>query len=356
MPQIELKGLTKSYDGVVDVLKAIDLTMNDGEFTVLVGPSGCGKSTTLRLLAGLEAATGGTILVSGKDITHKAPKDRAMAMVFQNYALYPHMSVAENIGFSLKVSNVSKDEINDRVLTVAKMLEIEELLDRRPKDLSGGQRQRVAIGRAVVKDSDIFLFDEPLSNLDAALRGGMRIELSLLHQKLKKNMVYVTHDQVEAMTLGDRIIVMADGIIQQAGTPEEIFNKPKNKFVAGFIGSPTMNFLPAEIVEEHGLKYASGANFMIALDSDVKLEAGHKIDLGIRPEDITFDDTSDLNVNILVSEYVGHHQNVIAEIGGAKINITAPVAQDTKVGGSYKISIDQSKIHLFDRESGENLN
>lgn len=353
MPQIELNKLTKSYDGVVDVLKAIDLTMKDGEFTVLVGPSGCGKSTTLRLLAGLEVATGGNITVDGEDITNKAPKDRAMAMVFQNYALYPHMSVAENIGFSLKVAGISKDEISDRVMATATMLEITELLERRPKDLSGGQRQRVAIGRAVVKDSDIFLFDEPLSNLDAALRGGMRVELSLLHQKLKKNMVYVTHDQVEAMTLGDRIIVMADGIIQQAGTPEEIFNKPKNKFVAGFIGSPTMNFLSAEIVEEHGIKYASGANFMIALSGNVGIEPGHKIDLGIRPEDITFDDTSDLNVNILVSEYVGHHKNIIAEIGGAKINITVPVAQDTEVGGSYKIKIDQSKVHLFDAASGE---
>lgn len=353
MPEIELKKLSKSYDGVVDVLKAIDLTMKDGEFTVLVGPSGCGKSTTLRLIAGLEKATGGDILVGGKVITDAAPKDRKMAMVFQNYALYPHMNVAENIGFSLKVDGVDKAEIKARVLGVAKMLGIEELLTRRPKDLSGGQRQRVAIGRAVVKNSDIFLFDEPLSNLDAALRGGMRVELSLLHQKLKKNMIYVTHDQVEAMTLGDRIIVMHDGIIQQAGTPEEIFTKPKNKFVAGFIGNPMMNFLSAKVVEEHGIKYASGANFMIALPKDTGAETGQKIYFGIRPEDIYFDEKSDINVNILVSEYVGQHKNVVAQIGDAKISITAPVSHETTVGGSYKIRVDQSKIHLFDHDSGE---
>jgi multiple sugar transport system ATP-binding protein len=355
MPEIELKALTKSYDGKVDVLKAIDLTMKDGEFTVLVGPSGCGKSTTLRLIAGLESPTGGEILVDGKPITNKAPKDRNMAMVFQNYALYPHMNVADNIGFSLKIDGVDKAEIAARVRDVAAMLNIGELLQRRPKDLSGGQRQRVAIGRAVIKRSDIFLLDEPLSNLDAALRGGMRVELSLLHQKLKKNMIYVTHDQVEAMTLGDKIIVMHDGIIQQAGTPEEIFTRPKNKFVAGFIGNPMMNFLSAEVIEEHGIKYASGANFMIALPNNTHAKIGQKIYFGIRPENIKFDEKSDLNINILVSEYVGQHKNIVAQIGDAKINITAPVEQDTEIGKTYRVSVDQSKIHLFDHESGESV-
>ena len=353
MPKIELKSLTKSYDGKVDVLKAIDLTIKDGEFTVLVGPSGCGKSTTLRLIAGLETATGGSIVVDGEDITDVAPKDRGMAMVFQNYALYPHMSVAENIGFSLKVNGAGKAEIKNRVLAVAKMLEIEELLDRRPKDLSGGQRQRVAIGRAVVKNSDIFLFDEPLSNLDAALRGGMRVELSLLHQRLKKNMIYVTHDQVEAMTLGDRIIVMADGIIQQSGTPEEIFTAPKNKFVAGFIGSPTMNFLPAEIIEEHGVRYASGNNFMIALPDGSGAEIGQKIDLGIRPEDISFDESGDLNVTIIVSEYIGSQKNVIAELGGEKITVVCGADTTVDTDGTYCIKVNTSKLHIFDKESGQ---
>ncbi|MBT6035440.1 MAG: ABC transporter ATP-binding protein [Kordiimonadaceae bacterium] len=346
MPEIKLDTLSKSYDGVTDVLKAIDLVINDGEFTVLVGPSGCGKSTTLRLLAGLEQATGGRILVNGNDITDHAPKDRNMAMVFQNYALYPHMNVSDNIGFSLKVDNVDKAEIARRVGDVASMLGIEELLERRPKDLSGGQRQRVAIGRAIVKESEIFLFDEPLSNLDAALRGGMRVELSLLHQKLKKNMVYVTHDQVEAMTLGDRIIVMHDGIIQQAGTPEEIFTKPKNKFVAGFIGNPMMNFLSAKIVDGH----AVGDGFKIALPSAAA--EGQEIDLGIRPEHISFDAAGELKVKILVSEYVGHHKNVIAEIGGAKVNITVGVDQDTVVGEVYGVRVDMSKVHLFDAVSG----
>ncbi len=352
MPKIELKSLTKSYDGVVDVLKSIDLVVNDGEFTVLVGPSGCGKSTTLRLLAGLEDATAGQIMVNGEDITDKPPKDRGMAMVFQNYALYPHMSVAENIGFSLKVAGVGKDDITARVRDVAKMLEIGELLERRPKDLSGGQRQRVAIGRAVVKDSDIFLFDEPLSNLDAGLRGEMRVELSLLHQKLNKNMIYVTHDQVEAMTLGDRIIVMHDGIIQQAGTPEEIFKHPANKFVAGFIGSPMMNFLPAVIIEEHGVRYASGDNFMIALEGN-KGDVGQKVDLGLRPEDISFDDSGDLNVSILVSEYIGNQKNIIADLGGQKITIVTAADRDIDVGGTYRIKVTPSKLHLFEGESGD---
>lgn len=359
MPKIELKNLTKSYDGVVDVLKSINLEMSDGEFTVLVGPSGCGKSTTLRLLAGLEDATSGSIAVDGKDITLTAPKDRGMAMVFQNYALYPHMSVAENIGFSLKVSKTPKDEIYARVREVADMLEIGELLDRRPKDLSGGQRQRVAIGRAVVKDSDIFLFDEPLSNLDAALRGGMRVELSLLHQRLKKNMIYVTHDQVEAMTLGDKIIIMHDGIIQQAGPPKEIFEKPANKFVAGFIGNPTMNFLPAEIVEEHGVQYASGANFMIKLDQGMetgrKIDPGTKIELGIRPEDISFDDSGDLNVSVIVSEYIGNQKNIIADLGGEKLTIVTGADTDVDVGGTYRIKVNASKLHLFDGESHHSI-
>ncbi len=351
MPKIELKNLTKSYDGEVDVLKSIDLTMEDGEFTVLVGPSGCGKSTTLRLLAGLEDATSGSISVNGDDITTRAPKDRGMAMVFQNYALYPHMSVAENIGFSLKVAKTPKDEIESRVAAVADMLEIGELLDRRPKDLSGGQRQRVAIGRAVVKDSDIFLFDEPLSNLDAALRGGMRVELSLLHQRLKKNMVYVTHDQVEAMTLGDKIIIMHDGIIQQAGTPEEIFERPSNKFVAGFIGNPTMNFLPAEIIEENGTRYASGANFMIALEGNSG-NVGQKIDLGIRPEDITFDESGDLNITVIVSEYIGNQKNIIADLGGEKLTIVTGADTHVDVGATYRIKVNAAKLHLFDGDSG----
>jgi len=353
MPEIKLKGLSKSYDGKVDVLKAIDLTMEDGEFTVLVGPSGCGKSTTLRLLAGLEVATGGSISVDGHDITDLEPKDRNMAMVFQNYALYPHMTVADNIGFSLKVGSVDKTEIAARVADVAAMLDISELLERRPKDLSGGQRQRVAIGRAIIKDSEIFLLDEPLSNLDAALRGDMRVELSLLHQKLKKNMVYVTHDQVEAMTLGDRIIVMSDGLIQQAGSPEEIFNSPKNKFVAGFIGNPKMNFLTATVGEDGGDLYAGGAGFKIALTRHENATIGQKTHLGIRPENISFDENGQLKMKIIVAEYVGQHKNVIAEISGAKINITAPVDQETTVGKIYGFTIDTDKVHLFDAGSGE---
>jgi multiple sugar transport system ATP-binding protein len=264
MPHISLTNLRKDY-GAMTVIKNLNLTMNDGEFTVLVGPSGCGKSTTLRMIAGLEAVSGGSITIGEKDVTRLDPKDRDLAMVFQDYALYPHMNVARNMSFALRLARYPKADIDKRVKEVAATLGLSEYLDRKPGALSGGQRQRVAMGRALVRDASTFLFDEPLSNLDAKLRSQMRAELALMSKRIQKNMIYVTHDQIEAMTLGDKIVVMRGGDIMQAGTPEELYRRPANRFVAGFIGSPTMNFLSAELTQEGETVFAAGKGFKISL-------------------------------------------------------------------------------------------
>ncbi|MEM7616273.1 MAG: ABC transporter ATP-binding protein, partial [Pseudomonadota bacterium] len=260
MPKIVFEGVEKSF-GSVRVLPPVDLTLEDSEFTVLVGPSGCGKSTTLRILAGLETLSGGEIFFDGKPISKLEPKERDIAMVFQDYALYPHMNIARNMSFALRLSKRPKAEITEKVQRVADMLNIGHLLDRKPAELSGGQRQRVAMGRALVRDAGTFLFDEPLSNLDAKLRAKMRTELAEMRDTIDKNMVYVTHDQVEAMTLGDRIVVMSEGVVQQQGTPEELFKTPVNKFVAGFIGSPTMNFVDGALSDEGGKLWVKGDGY-----------------------------------------------------------------------------------------------
>ena len=265
MPTIKLDKLIKRY-GDVQVLHGIDLEMADNEFTVLVGPSGCGKSTTLRMIAGLEDVTEGEIYIDGKPVSHLEPKDRSLAMVFQDYALYPHMNVARNIAFSMKLARMPQAQIDQKVLEVAKMVDLSDYLDRKPAALSGGQRQRVAMARALAKDSPIFLLDEPLSNLDAKLRGKMRTELAQLSQRVEKNMIYVTHDQIEAMTLADRIVVMEGGYIQQQGTPKELFQRPVNKFVAGFLGMPPMNFLEGEIEDRGGDIFVTGAGFALRLE------------------------------------------------------------------------------------------
>ncbi|MEM7747656.1 MAG: ABC transporter ATP-binding protein, partial [Pseudomonadota bacterium] len=286
MPEIRLESLVKRY-GDEQVLHGIDLELSDKEFTVLVGPSGCGKSTTLRMIAGLEDVTSGEIFFDGRPISYLAPKDRDIAMVFQDYALYPHMNIARNMSFALRLKGEAKDVIATKTQRVAEMLHIEHLLGRKPAELSGGQRQRVAMGRALVRDAATFLFDEPLSNLDAKLRLKMRTELAEMRGKLDKNMIYVTHDQVEAMTLGDRIVVMSDGYIQQQGTAEELFKRPANKFVAGFIGSPTMNFLDAELSDEDGQLVVRGDGFSLVLDDSQKARLASrnlsKVTIGIRP-------------------------------------------------------------------------
>lgn len=288
MASIEIKNLKKQYPGTkVQTIKDASLYFNDKEFVVLVGPSGCGKSTLLRMIAGLEEVTSGAIYIGDKDVTVISPKDRDISMVFQNYALYPHMTVYDNMAFGLQLRKVPKNEIDIKVKNAAQILGIENLLDRRPKDMSGGQRQRVAIGRSIVRQPKVFLFDEPLSNLDAKLRVQMRTEIKRLHKKLDATMVYVTHDQIEAMTMGDRIVIMKDGNIIQFDTPMNLFNNPVNKFVAGFVGSPSMNFLEGEIIFEDGLKFKSkGVIFGIPEIYKEKLSAfvSKKVIFGFRPE------------------------------------------------------------------------
>ena len=289
MARVLLREVSKIYDkGVVAVNKA-NIDIADKEFVVLVGPSGCGKSTTLRMVAGLEEISSGEIYIGDRLVNEVPPKDRDIAMVFQNYALYPHMTVYENMAFGLKLRKFSKDEIDRRVREAAKILGIENFLERKPKALSGGQRQRVAVGRAIVRKPQVFLFDEPLSNLDAKLRVQMRLEISKLHDRLETTMVYVTHDQVEAMTMGDRIVVMKDGLVQQVDTPLNLYNHPKNKFVAGFIGSPAMNFVGGKIVRNGGLHFDDGTfHVRIPPPHEKALSAliGHAVIFGIRPEDI----------------------------------------------------------------------
>ena len=296
MAKVELKGMGKVYEGNVRAVTNANITINDREFVVFVGPSGCGKTTTLRMIAGLEDITEGELYIDGKLDNDVPPKDRDIAMVFQNYALYPHMTVYDNMAFGLKIRKLPKDEIDARVKEAARILDIEKLLDRKPKQLSGGQRQRVAVGRAIVRKPKVFLFDEPLSNLDAKLRVQMRAELIELHDRLQATMIYVTHDQVEAMTMGDKIVVMKDGLVQQIGSPLYLYNNPINKFVAGFIGSPPMNFMTVNVVEDGGQVFIDEGSFRLALDekhtSLLKSYVGKSVYFGIRPEDLPVADAA----------------------------------------------------------------
>ena len=362
MPKIRLENLTKRY-GATEVLHSINLAMEADEFTVLVGPSGCGKSTTLRMIAGLESVSGGEIYVNDKPISHMEPKDRDLAMVFQDYALYPHMNVAENMSFALRLQKQPKDVIAKRAKEVAEIVGLGDLLHRKPGELSGGQRQRVAMGRALAKDSSIFLFDEPLSNLDAKLRTQMRAELAQLRQRVKKNMIYVTHDQIEAMTLADRIVVMHGGHIQQQGTPEQLFKHPANKFVAGFLGMPPMNFLNAQIEEKSGSIFITGDGFSIKLTGEraktAKTVKDNKITLGVRPSDLNYNPKaskdSSLDLNVAVSEYIGAQSVLICDCG--KANITVELKSETPIalGERLRFGINADAIHLFDYQTGNTI-
>ncbi len=359
MPKIELTNLQKSY-GAVSVIDGLNLTMEDGEFTVLVGPSGCGKSTTLRMIAGLETVTGGEIRIGGRDVTHLEPKERDLALVFQDYALYPHMNVAKNMSFALRLARYDKSKINSRVNEVAEMLGLTEYLNRKPAELSGGQRQRVAMGRALVRDASTFLFDEPLSNLDAKLRAQMRAELALMSKRIQKNMVYVTHDQVEAMTLGDRIVVMKSGKIMQVGTPEELYRSPANLFVAGFIGSPTMNFLDGELFEENGRLFAKGNGFALPLPDKRKAElathTGRKIIIGLRPGNFFMGNGENaLELPIILSEYIGAQSVLMSELGGQTITIEVSSEAPIPSGAPMEFLIEEEGIHLFDSKTEEAL-
>ncbi len=357
MANVTLDSIKKEYEGGIVAVKGVSVEIKDKEFVVLVGPSGCGKSTTLRMIAGLEDISGGTITIDGKVVNDVPPKDRDIAMVFQNYALYPHMSVYENMAFGLKLRKFPKDEIDKRVREAAKILNIEEYLERKPKALSGGQRQRVAVGRAIVRKPKVFLFDEPLSNLDAKMRVQMRTEISKLHQRLDATMIYVTHDQTEAMTMGDRIVVMKDGNVMQIDTPLNLYNNPVNKFVAGFIGSPSMNFVEGSIVKKGGMKFTEkGSQLTVDIHKNKQklLESyiGKELWLGIRPEHITAEKSksSKIIADVEVVEPMGNEifayftcgvSQLVARMSPIKIH----------VGEKKDFSFDMSKAHFFDKTS-----
>ena len=363
MAEVKLENVSKVYDGKVTAVREVNVTINDKEFVVLVGPSGCGKSTVLRMIAGLEEISGGTVTIGDRVVNDVPPKDRDIAMVFQNYALYPHMTVYENLAFGLKLRKYSKSEIDQRVREAAKILGIESYLDRKPKALSGGQRQRVALGRAIVRQPKVFLFDEPLSNLDANLRVQMRTEISRLHHRLQTTMIYVTHDQIEAMSMGDRIVVMRDGVVQQVDTPLTIYHHPTNKFVAGFIGSPTMNFIPGQLQRNGTLSFRQdGVNLELplvpAIADRLKDVAAGPVTLGIRPEHIHMHRPADagavtpITAMIEVVEPVGNEIFVYFSTG-ASAHFVARFATDhaPEVGKQCELLVDTSRIHLFDHSS-----
>ncbi|MGB5446831.1 MAG: sn-glycerol-3-phosphate ABC transporter ATP-binding protein UgpC [Psychromonas sp.] len=361
MAAISLHQVVKRF-GEIETIHGIDLEIKDGEFTVFVGPSGCGKSTLLRLIAGLEDITSGSISIANTDVSHVEPADRGVAMVFQSYALYPHMTVEENMGFGLKMANVESSQIKKQVKQASDILQLGPLLSRKPKELSGGQRQRVAIGRAIVRNPEVFLFDEPLSNLDAELRVEMRLQIANLHSQLGNTMVYVTHDQVEAMTLADRIVILRDGRVEQVGTPMELYYQPGNEFVAGFIGSPKMNFIPVKVAAIDGLQVTvelPDKQIVELKTHTATCKKGDKLKLGIRPEHIQLLD-SELNALTLPfhadnverlgnSTYLfGHYQ----DLDNFKVHI--PSDQQVARGDNMPLYIDKTHLHLFD-EQGASL-
>jgi multiple sugar transport system ATP-binding protein len=354
MAEVALRSVRKSF-GRIQVIQGIDLTIQDGEFVVFVGPSGCGKSTLLRLIAGLEDITEGELLIDGQVVNDRAPKERGIAMVFQSYALYPHMTVFENMAFGLEILKLSRREIDERVRRAAEMLQIDELLDRKPRELSGGQRQRVAIGRAIVRDPKVFLFDEPLSNLDAALRVKTRIEIAGLHRQSRATMIYVTHDQVEAMTLADRIVVLNIGRVEQVGTPLDLYHHPANLFVAGFIGSPQMNFWTSEVLAvgqgSVSIRLPSGGRLEIPAIPD-GLAPGDRVTLGIRPEHLAVTEAveSGLRGRIDLIEQLGEsHLLHIRVEGGSSITARLPGDAQRASGDEVGLQLPVDQCHLFDK-------
>jgi multiple sugar transport system ATP-binding protein len=365
MAEVTLKSVSKVYEGGNVAVKEVNLEVKDKEFVVLVGPSGCGKSTTLRMVAGLEEISNGDLYIDGKRVNDVSPKDRDIAMVFQNYALYPHMTVFENMAFGLKLRKFPKDEIKQRVQQAAKILELGEYLDRKPKALSGGQRQRVALGRAIVRRPKVFLFDEPLSNLDAKLRVQMRTEISRLHKSLEATMLYVTHDQTEAMTMGDKIVIMKDGIVQQIDAPLNIYNNPVNKFVAGFIGSPSMNFIEGTASRTDGLTFRSkGGGLTLKLDTAyndrLKNHLDRNIWIGIRPEDI-YDSAEtaprnsfrQVETKLEVVEPMGNEIFLYFTIDGVQVVARIPAREKPQAGSTTPLFIDTEKLHFFDASTEE---
>jgi multiple sugar transport system ATP-binding protein len=351
MSEIELKHVGKTY-GQVSVLKDISLEMGDGEFVVLVGPSGCGKSTLLRMIAGLEDITSGQITIGGKVVNNMPAKERDIAMVFQSYALYPHMKVAANMSFSLRLAGTSKAEIKARVAEAADILGLESLLDRLPRELSGGQRQRVAMGRAIVRNPRAFLFDEPLSNLDAKLRVKMRGEIKRLHQRLGKTMIYVTHDQTEAMTMADKIVVLNGGGIEQAGAPLELYNNPANLFVAGFIGSPEINLFEAD--HGGGTEFTLGNGVTLPLGTALDVPVGTRIVYGVRPQHITLGATG-VPATVVIVEPTGDAQEVLARVGDEDISVVVRDHALLSPGDKVNLVIGPAKVFIFDKATGLRL-
>ena len=356
MAAVQIKGVQKSF-GDVHIIRGIDIDIDDGQFTVLVGPSGCGKSTLLRTIAGLEETSGGEIHIGGRLVNHLPPKDRDIAMVFQSYALYPHMTVRQNMAFSLKLARVAPAEIARRVDEAARILGLAKLLDRHPKQLSGGQRQRVAMGRAIVRNPQVFLFDEPLSNLDAKLRVQMRAELKELHQRLKTTSVYVTHDQVEAMTMGEQIVVMRDGVVEQRGAPLALYDRPANQFVAGFIGSPSMNFLRGVLRRDStGVQMVFGGDAVLPLPNDVAGVDGQAVVYGVRPEHLRLgSEGTGLACRVVLVEPTGAETMVVARFGAADLVAVFRERHEFAAGHALFLQPTAMHAHVFDAASGKSL-
>jgi multiple sugar transport system ATP-binding protein len=356
MASVSFQNIEKAF-GITKVIHGISFDIHDGEFMVLVGPSGCGKSTLLRMLAGLEEITSGTIAIDGKTVNDLDSKDRDIAMVFQSYALYPHMTVRDNMGFSLKLRKANASVITERVTKAATILNLNPYLDRYPRELSGGQRQRVAMGRAIVRDPKVFLFDEPLSNLDAKLRVAMRAEIKALHQRLKTTTVYVTHDQIEAMTMADRIVVMCDGRIEQIGAPLDLYDRPDNLFVAQFIGSPAMNIVNGTLRRVNGTTYVEASGGMRWPIGHGPGADGQQVTLGVRPEHLTLAQVSGDAVHgeIIVVEPMGAETELLIQAGDAQVTLTTNGRPNVNPGERIGLALDPATIHLFDQKSGQRL-
>ena len=353
MASVDVVNVRKAYGGL-EVIHGVSVSIDDGEFVTLVGPSGCGKSTLLRMIAGLESITDGAIKIGGRVVNNLAPKDRDIAMVFQNYALYPHKTVAENMSFALKLRHTSKAEIEARVRRAAEILDVTPYLKRYPRQLSGGQRQRVAMGRAIVRDPQVFLFDEPLSNLDAKLRVQMRAEIKELHQRLKTTTIYVTHDQVEAMTMADRIVVMRDGVVEQAGLPLDLYDRPSTLFVAGFIGSPAMNFFKGSIRVDGGPSFVTESGVKLPLKSAPSGSDGRPSIYGIRPEHLSLGGGA-MKAEVSVVEPTGSETQVFAKVGGQKIVGVFRERVVARSGEVFMLSPNLDAVHLFDGKTGARL-
>lgn len=361
MASITFKNVEKTYDNGVTVVPDLNLEIKDKEFVVLVGPSGCGKSTTLRMIAGLESVSKGELLIGDRVVNDVSPKERNIAMVFQNYALYPHMTVRKNMAFALELSKVPQAEIDKKVNEAAKILGLESYLDRKPRALSGGQRQRVALGRAMVRDPEVFLLDEPLSNLDAKLRTEMRSQIAALHKRLQTTFVYVTHDQTEAMTMGDRIVVMKDGYIQQVDTPQNLYNYPCNMFVAGFIGSPQMNFLNVRVEKEgDGVVLVYGNSRIPMKNKELFAYVGKEVVMGIRPEDIhveaadpAADKSAAVDSHVDMTELMGSEIYLYLKANGQKLVARVPAYVNVRAEDDIRVGFDAEKIHVFDKETEE---